>query len=157
LAASSLSLPAQRRIDLPSGKGAAIVQAKCLSCHEADLIRQQRLTRAGWERELDKMLRWGAVILPDERSVVIEYLAANWGVRPVDASRADTRPERGTDIFQSRCLGCHSVDIIGQQRLGRGGWVREVDKMIRWGAAVREDERDVLVDHLTTRFPQTRQ
>ncbi|NBO64659.1 MAG: hypothetical protein EBU88_07415 [Acidobacteria bacterium] len=62
--------------DLPEGPGAEIMRRDCLSCHEADLIVSQRLTRAGWGRELDKMVRWGAVVEERERDPLIEFLLA---------------------------------------------------------------------------------
>jgi hypothetical protein len=43
--------------------------------------------------------------------------------------------------------------LIAQQRLTRAGWVREVEKMIRWGAPVNEAEKSVLVDFLADRYP----
>src|SRR4029434_3422770 len=39
---------------------------RCLVCHDDDVIRQQRLTRAQWEREIDKMVNWGARVSPEE-------------------------------------------------------------------------------------------
>ena len=41
----------------------------------------QRLTRDVWGREVDKMIRWGARVTPEERSPLIEFLATRWGVR----------------------------------------------------------------------------
>jgi hypothetical protein len=53
----------------------------CRACHDDDLAAQQRLTREGWGREVDKMVRWGARVTPDERSPLVEFLASRWGVR----------------------------------------------------------------------------
>jgi hypothetical protein len=39
-----------------------------------------------------------------------------------------------------RCAGCHGVRIIGTQRLSRAGWERELDKMVRWGAEIKDRE-----------------
>jgi mono/diheme cytochrome c family protein len=148
---SRIWLSAQQ-IELPAGNGADIVQSKCLNCHQSDLIRQQRLTRSGWERELDKMVRWGAAVIEQERDVVLDYLALNWGLRPADPSPSDATRDRGAQVFQRACLSCHHTDIVEQQRLSPAGWVREVDKMVRWGAAVRDEEKNLLVEYLSTQF-----
>jgi sulfite oxidase len=54
----------------------------CLVCHEDDVIRQQRLTRAQWDRELKKMTGWGAQVKDEEREGLLDYLFANYGPRP---------------------------------------------------------------------------
>ena len=41
---------------------------------------------------------------------------------------------------EKRCAGCHGLRIIGTQRLSRAGWERELDKMVRWGADIKERE-----------------
>jgi hypothetical protein len=51
------------------------------------------------------------------------------------------------------CTECHSSRIILQQRLGKGAWVKEVDKMIKWGALVEASDHDKFVDYLSTNFP----
>ena len=53
----------------------------CGACHEDDLIRQQRLTRTGWDREIDKMIGWGARLNNDDRAGLLDYLSANFGPR----------------------------------------------------------------------------
>lgn len=53
----------------------------CQTCHEDDVIRQQRLTRAQWDRELNKMTGWGAQVSPDLRQSFLDYLSANFGPR----------------------------------------------------------------------------
>jgi hypothetical protein len=53
--------------------------AACLSCHEARIIVQQRLSKAAWTREMDKMLKWGAEVDPQDRDALIDYFSANFG------------------------------------------------------------------------------
>ena len=133
---------------IPEGAGAAILKARCLSCHQTDLIASQRLSAAGWGRELDKMVRWGAVVEAAEREPFIAYLAANFGPRPV-ASHKTTPP--GEAAYHRACLSCHGADLIDQQKLSRAGWVREVEKMMRWGATVSDTDKDPLVDFLVAK------
>ena len=52
-------------------------QTSCLPCHSLRLIHSQRLSRAAWNRELDKMAGWGTVIR--ERDALLEYLVAAYG------------------------------------------------------------------------------
>ena len=47
----------------------------CLVCHDEDIIRQQRLTRAQWDRELNKMIGWGARVAPEDRATLLDYLS----------------------------------------------------------------------------------
>lgn len=137
--------------EVPSGRVPDLVRARCVTCHGLDLIQQQRLPRAGWERELDKMIRWGAVVQDDERSLLLEYFLANAG-RPAVTSASPVPGARGSQIFADRCQGCHGTDIVEQQRLGSVAWAREVDKMIRWGALVDPADKDPLVTFLVASF-----
>jgi cytochrome c553 len=137
--------------ELPAGAGRDTVAARCLSCHEADLIVQQRLSRAGWVREVDKMIRWGAVVDAAEREPMLNYLAAQFTPKPVPSHLVATAGTEET--YKRACLTCHEDDLIESQRLTRAGWAREVDKMVRWGAAVAEKDKDALIEYLAARFP----
>ena len=137
--------------ELPQGPGREAITTRCLSCHEADLIVQQRLARAGWVREVDKMVRWGAVVPAAEREPMIDYLAAHFAPKPAASHLVATAASEA--IYKRACLGCHEDDLIESQRLSRAGWVREVDKMIRWGATVAASDKDALVDYLAARYP----
>ena len=50
------------------------------------------------------------------------------------------------------CLECHEGRIILQQRLSKGAWAKEVDKMVKWGAVVDASDHDALFDYLSTNF-----
>jgi cytochrome c5 len=126
-------------------RGTALIQTRCLACHGDDLIRQQRLTREAWTREVEKMIGWGANVTPEERPALIDALVA---------LRAGTPPgqdDAGALLLAARCQLCHDFRLIDQQRLDEAGWAREVDKMIAWGAAVSPAEKATLVALLVQR------
>ena len=56
----------------------------CHACHGEDIIEQQGLTPAQWEREVDKMIRWGAQVKPGNRKSILDYLNTYYGGRPMD-------------------------------------------------------------------------
>lgn len=149
--ATSASSPASTPQALPTGPGAEVVARRCLSCHEADIISQQRLSEGGWDREIAKMVRWGAVVSDDERPVLLRYLATTFGIRP-SVQVAESSATQGARIYQEACLACHAEDLSAQQRLTRAGWIREVEKMMRWGAKVTEEQKGPLADYLTSRW-----
>jgi hypothetical protein len=58
-------------------KGQKEESRTCLPCHSLRLIHSQRLSRATWNKELDKMAGWG--VKYTERDALLEYLVANYG------------------------------------------------------------------------------
>ncbi len=64
--------------DLPPGSARAKVSNACLECHESRIILQQRLGTATWTKEVDKMIKWGAVVDAADRDAVIDYLSTNF-------------------------------------------------------------------------------
>lgn len=152
---AALSCAAVAAQDLPPGRGADALRSRCLSCHGTDLIRQQRLSRDGWSRELDKMAGWGAAIDATDRETLLAYLAVEFGVgRRQPASTAADGTVNA--ILTARCTGCHGLELVEQQRLDRAGWLRELEKMIGWGAALTTPETEALVAHLARQYPVRR-
>lgn len=132
----------------------ADISPQCVLCHDSDLITQQKLSRAAWSRELDKMIKWGAVVATDERERLLDALAKAFGpARSARQEQAAEKVEELPGVVTRSCLTCHERDLIAQQRLTRAGWVREVEKMIRWGAPVSDAEKNGLVDYLAERYP----
>jgi hypothetical protein len=65
---------------LPAGPMQAKATTACAECHETRIILQQRLSKAAWTKEVDKMVKWGAVVDPQDRDPLIDYFSANFGV-----------------------------------------------------------------------------
>lgn len=59
----------------------AALESSCLACHDSDVMSQQRLTRAQWDAEINKMVSWGAKVSEQDRSALLDYLAARYGPR----------------------------------------------------------------------------
>jgi hypothetical protein len=66
--------------DLPPGGMQAKATTACLECHEARIILQQRLSKATWTKEVDKMIKWGAIVDSNDRDALIDYLSTNFSV-----------------------------------------------------------------------------
>jgi len=71
---------------LPPGALQQKARTACLECHDAHIIVQQRLDKKTWTKEVDKMIRWGAVVDPKDRDAFIEYFSAHFSTDAAPAS-----------------------------------------------------------------------
>lgn len=70
--------PSAPPLTWPAGPGKVLVETRCLFCHHGELIAAQRLTRAQWDKEVEKMAKWGAPLSAAERQVLAAYLAKHY-------------------------------------------------------------------------------
>ena len=63
---------------LPRGPMQAKARTGCTICHDAHIIVQQRLSKAAWGKEVDKMIKWGAIVDPSDRDAFVEYFSTNF-------------------------------------------------------------------------------
>jgi cytochrome c5 len=64
---------------LPDGPGKALVTERCLLCHGAGLLAQQRKDAAAWGRTVTQMRAWGTPIQDEDQAALIAYLADHFG------------------------------------------------------------------------------
>jgi cytochrome c5 len=64
---------------LPDGPGRALVTERCLLCHGAALIAQQRKDAAAWGRTVTQMRTWGTPIQDEDQTALVAYLAEHFG------------------------------------------------------------------------------
>ncbi len=76
---AALAIAQSSNEQLPAGAAKAKAEAACQTCHEARIIVQQRLPKPAWEKEVDKMTKWGAEVDPKDRDAIIDYFSANFG------------------------------------------------------------------------------
>jgi mono/diheme cytochrome c family protein len=66
---------------LPEGEGKAIVISVCTKCHGPTNFSTLRMSRTGWEDEVEDMKDRGAVGTEDDFKKIIDYLARNFPPR----------------------------------------------------------------------------
>lgn len=83
---------------LPPGAIQSKATDACTECHEARIILQQRLSKAAWTKEVDKMIRWGALVDAADRQALIDYFSANFGTDrpPYSPPRSSALNARGS-------------------------------------------------------------
>lgn len=64
---------------LPDDPRKALVTERCLLCHGAALIAQQRKDTAAWGRTVTQMRTWGTPIQEEEQTALVAYLAEHFG------------------------------------------------------------------------------
>lgn len=109
-----------------------VVEQNCQICHALDLVQSQRLGKAAWEKELKKMMGWGAPVPPEDVASVVGVLADEYGVdvpppaaapsvctADVAAGIALDEPAAGGDarhgaaFYQVACASCHGAGGVG--------------------------------------------
>lgn len=63
-------------------------------------------------------------------------------------TRGGDQARRASILLHSRCAMCHSADIVLQQRLDRLAWQSEIERMVKWGAPLDDEDRQLLVAYL---------
>jgi mono/diheme cytochrome c family protein len=64
---------------LPESSAKTLVTERCLLCHGAALIVQQRKDTAAWDRTVTQMRTWGTQIQDEDQAALVAYLAQHFG------------------------------------------------------------------------------
>jgi hypothetical protein len=70
---------------------------------------------------------------------------------PPALSAQDANPlprDRDQQMVTGRCIICHSLEMIAQQRQTRDEWAIIVDRMITYGMPVQPGERERILTYL---------
>lgn len=70
--------PGQGGISAAPLDGESIVDAKCTQCHDLTRVQTAKKDRSGWEDTVARMESNGLQVTPEEKSAVIDYLAATF-------------------------------------------------------------------------------
>jgi mono/diheme cytochrome c family protein len=80
---------------LPPGKGKAIVQRTCISCHALKVVTAKRASKEQWSALVDQMISRGADLNDDEVEIIVDYLARNFGAAKAPASTKNNHSQTG--------------------------------------------------------------
>ena len=77
--------------------------------------------------------------------------------RPPGVWAQDANPlprDRDQQMVTGRCIICHSLEMIAQQRQTREEWAVIVDRMITYGMPVQPGERERILAYLAKHLGQ---
>ena len=58
---------------------------------------------------------------------------------------------QGAQLVEERCVTCHDLDTVYSHTFSREQWLEQVNLMVSRGARLTEEERDIVVDYLSSR------
>jgi DMSO/TMAO reductase YedYZ molybdopterin-dependent catalytic subunit len=87
---------------------------------------------------------------------VVQPVAITISAQAPPSASAETSPPQATypEGYQAACFGCHDEHMMQQQHLTRAQWDREINKMTGWGAQIKEQDRESILNYLSNRFRQ---
>jgi sulfite oxidase len=56
------------------------------------------------------------------------------------------------DAYKAACFSCHDEHMMQQQRITGAQWDRELNKMTGWGAPLKPQDREAILNYLSNRF-----
>jgi len=68
---------AAQEVPIPQTQGWELV-VRCVICHSVEIAVQQRLGPQGWSETLDRMIKYGAPIPPDDKDRLMAYLLRHY-------------------------------------------------------------------------------
>jgi hypothetical protein len=60
---------------LPEGPNRELVESVCGSCHDIEMVAIGRRSEERWSLTIDEMVSYGLRVSPDERALILRYLA----------------------------------------------------------------------------------
>lgn len=64
---------------LPEGPNRSLVVERCAVCHPIEQVVAQRRTPDDWQRQVPRMIGFGAVASEDEQDLILDYLETVFG------------------------------------------------------------------------------
>lgn len=66
--------------ELPPGPNRELVAQQCQACHDIDnVLGGAGATREAWDGAIDQMVSFGMMVTPEQRALILEYLATYLG------------------------------------------------------------------------------
>jgi len=103
-----------------------------------------------------------SVPLPGLRAVIqgliagalVIGLASGWVIERPAAQGIPLPPGKNMELVAARCIICHSLETVAQQRQDLAGWREVVDRMEGNGLLVSPEEKQAILDYLVTSLGQ---
>jgi hypothetical protein len=106
---------------LPPGPGKALVQSRCIVCHDLRPVIAKRKPRAGWSSVVTKMVNEGADLTPEEMDQVSDYFGQRLGAEAPPLTDLNTADRDA--LMKIPGIGPPLADRIVEHRSSKGPFV----------------------------------
>jgi competence ComEA-like helix-hairpin-helix protein len=108
------SVPAQDVV-LPDGKAKNLIQNTCSECHGLETVVTASLTPEKWRETVNKMVKKGATLSPEEIDTVVDYLTVYFAQEKVNVNKATSQ-----DLQNALQLTAAEADALVAYRKANG-------------------------------------
>jgi len=138
IAASALG----QDVVLPDGKAKAVVESACADCHGLEKIVDNPMTSEKWRTTVEKMVKKGASVSPEQIDMVVDYLSVYFAPEKVNVNTATSQ-----ELQTSLQLTAAEADAIVQYRKANGNFkdLTSLSKVTAVDAKKLESKKDLLV------------
>ena len=102
---------------LPDGKAKSIVQSACSECHGLDQVVSSQMSAEKWKTTVEKMIKKGASVTPDQIDTVVEYLSVYFAADKINVNTASSQ-----DLQNSLQLSAAEADAVIAYRKANGNF-----------------------------------
>ncbi|PYM28352.1 MAG: cytochrome C [Candidatus Rokuibacteriota bacterium] len=74
---TAVAAHAQQEVEVPKTPGWELIM-RCVICHSVEIAVQQRFGPQGWSETLDRMIKYGAPIPPEDKAQLMAYLLRHY-------------------------------------------------------------------------------
>ncbi|HEY6510020.1 MAG TPA: hypothetical protein VIY56_18485 [Vicinamibacterales bacterium] len=149
--------PTRPQVTPPQGPVRQVIFKHCTTCHGIDDYAYNALDRAGWDAHLTTKHRAVEVPLPpQERAILLDWLASRFGPTTKPFPRAYVAPEVTTffsdaeadGLLKRACASCHELERVNKARFSPDRWRVVTVDMRERGAKLEDEELERLVEWL---------
>jgi hypothetical protein len=79
-------------------------------------------------------------------------LSIGWIAPRPSAQASPLPPGKHVELVIGRCVICHSLEVVSQQRQDRAGWEAIIERMLTYGAPIAPGEKEPILEYLVTHF-----
>jgi len=111
------SAAAAQDVVLPDGKAKAVVESACGDCHGLDKIVDNPMPSEKWRTTVEKMVKKGASVSPEQIDMVVDYLSVYFAQEKINVNSASSQ-----DLQTGLQLTAAEADAIVQYRKANGNF-----------------------------------
>ena len=102
---------------LPDEKAKKLVENTCTECHGLDQVVNSQMSNEDWRKTVNRMVKKGATLSPEEIDSVVEYLSVYFALDKVNVNSATSQ-----QLQSALQLSGKDADAIVQYRKANGNF-----------------------------------